>query len=85
MLKQVESLPNSPDELLRYCDVELHRLRAHRQGAQKHRAAVLAVSIFVLALSAMAAFLFLFAKLQDLPRGGRPAPEEMTGFGERRP
>ena len=85
MLKQAESLPNSPDELLRYCDVELHRLRAQRQGAQKHRAAVLAGSIFLLVVAAMAAFLFLFAKLQDLPRGGQPAAEELTGFGERRP
>jgi hypothetical protein len=85
MLKQAESLPKSPDELLRYCELEVQRLRARGQGAQKHRAAVLAVSIFVLVLSAMAAFMFLFAKLQDLPRGGHPVREEMTGYGERRP
>ena len=85
MLKQAESLPNSPDELLRYCDLELQRLRTRRQGAQKHRATVLAVSIFVVVVSAMAAFMFLFAKLQDLPRGHHHGAEEMTGFGERRP
>jgi flagellar basal body-associated protein FliL len=85
MLKQAESLPSSPDELLRYCDVELHRLRAQRHGAQKNRATILAVSIFVLVFSAMAAFVFLFAKLQDLPRGGHQGAEEMAGFGQRRP
>ena len=69
MLKQAESLPSSPDELLRYCDVELLRLRAQRKGGQGHRAAVLAVSIFVLILAGMAAFMFLFAKLQEI----RPA------------
>jgi hypothetical protein len=85
MLKQAESLPDSPDELLRYCDLELQRLRVRSKGAQKHRAAVLAVSIFVVVLSAMAAFVFLFAKLQDLPRGGRQHGEELTGFGPRHP
>ena len=85
MLKQAESLPNSPDELLRYCDLELQRLRTQRKGAQKHRAAVLAVSIFVLVVSTMAAFFFLFSKMQLLPRGGRPAPDELVGYGERRP
>ena len=85
MLKQAESLPDSPDELLRYCDVELLRLRAQSKGAQKHRATVLAVSLFVVVLSAMAAFVFLFAKLQDLPRGGHQRSEELTGFGPRHP
>jgi pilus assembly protein TadC len=84
MLKQAESLPSSPDELLRYCDIELHRLRAQRAGKQKHRAAVLAVSIFVVVVAAMAAFLFLFAKLQDLPRGRHGAPDELTGYGPAR-
>lgn len=49
--------------------MELQRLRTKRQGAGKHRAAVLAASIFVVVLAGMAAFMFLFAKLQDLPRG----------------
>ncbi|HEV7403987.1 MAG TPA: hypothetical protein VGO11_13700 [Chthoniobacteraceae bacterium] len=85
MLKQAESLPHSPDELLRYCDLELQRLRTHRKGVQKHRAAILAASLFVVVLSAMAAFAFLFAKLQELPRGGHPAAGEMADSGERRP
>ncbi len=85
MLKQAESLPDSPDELLRYCDVELLRLRARSKGAQKHRATVLAVSLFVVVLSAMAAFVFLFAKLQDLPRGGHHGAEELAGSGPRHP
>jgi hypothetical protein len=85
MLKQAESLPSTPEELLRHCDLEMHRLRAQRAGKQKHRGAVLAVAIFVVVFSAMAAFLFLFAKLQDLPRGGHHAQEEMTGFEGRHP
>jgi hypothetical protein len=44
---------------------------------------VLAVSLFVLVLSALAAFLFLFAKLQDLPRGGNPSAEGGASSAER--
>lgn len=85
MLKQAESLPDSPDELLRYCDMELLRLRAQSKGAQKHRATLLAVSLFVVVLSAMGAFVLLFAKLQDLPRGGHPAHGEVATSVERHP
>lgn len=73
MLKQAQSLPDAPDDLLRFCDSELQRLRAQRKSGNKHRAAVLAASIFVLVLGTMSAFLFLFAKLQEIPREGHTA------------
>jgi hypothetical protein len=68
MPKQAESLPDSPDELLRFCDGELQRLRAQRAHARPRRGAVLAVSLLVLFMGAMAAFIFLFAQLQGVAK-----------------
>jgi hypothetical protein len=73
MLKQAESLPQSSEELLRYCDLELHRLRAQRAGGRKHRGAVLAAALFVLILGTLGAFFVLFSRLQELPHHS-PAP-----------
>jgi multidrug resistance efflux pump len=69
MTKQAESLPSSPEELLRYLETSHARTRSARENAQRSRAAFLVSALLILVVGAVASLMFLFSMLQDRPRG----------------
>jgi len=79
MPKQVEFPDASVEEILRFCDTELLRLRAARKSSG-NRIVMLGGGIMLVLVVALGALLLLFSMLRELPR--HESGVGSVGFGE---
>src|SRR3954469_1934019 len=67
MSKQAESPDPSPDELLRFCEMEIQRRRATRQ-TNSNRPLIITGALLLVVIGAIGALMVLFSMLRDMPR-----------------
>ena len=75
MLKQAESRDLTPDELLRFCEMEIQRKRATRQ-TNRNRPLIITGALLLVVIGAIAALMILFSMLRDMPHQEHANREE---------
>ncbi len=68
MLKQVESIPDSPEELLQTLETQRLLGRKARADAGRTRIVILAGGLLLLIGGTLIALMVLFSMVRDLPR-----------------
>jgi len=74
-MKENEPPGQSPEELLRYLDVQLAMQRARKKPPERNRAIFLVASVLFIIASAAAALLALEEMIPEAPRNGHRDPQ----------
>ena len=74
-MKENEPPGQSPEELLRYLDVQLAMQRARKKPVERNRAIFLVTSMLFIIASAAAALFVLEEMIEDSPRDGHRDPK----------
>jgi hypothetical protein len=74
-MKEIESTPQTPEQLLRLLDAQLDAQRARRKKPERNRLAFLVSSVLVIMAAAAVALMILEQMLIDSPRERNRVPQ----------
>ena len=75
IMKEIDSIPQTPEQLLRLLDAQLAAQRARRKKPERNRAVFLVASLLIIVLVAAVALMMLEQMLLNSPREGLRAPQ----------